>query len=127
MEAVIYLDTHVLVWLYAARTDLLSHEASKQIEENELLVSPMVLLELDYLQEIGKIADRGKTIYQNLHARVGLKLCSLPFMVIIESASKQDWTRDPFDRIIVGHAAAANQKLVTRDEEIQQHYDRAIW
>jgi len=123
----IYLDTHVVIWLYAARPDLLSDKACKRIEESAIIVSPIVLLELDYLREIGRIADRGKTVYQNLHTRIGLKLCNRPFLEIIESASKQSWTRDPFDRIIVGHAVAANEELVTRDEEIQQHYSRAIW
>jgi len=127
MAAMIYLDTHVVAWLYAARADLLSHRARKRIEENELLVSPMVLLELDFLREIGRISARGSMVYQNLHARIGLKLCGQPFQGIVESASSQDWTRDPFDRIIVGHAAASKKGLVTRDETIQQHYSRAIW
>jgi len=47
----IYLDTHVVVWLYSGELSLLSEKACQLIEENELLISPLVLLELQYLFE----------------------------------------------------------------------------
>ena len=49
----IYLDTHVVLWLYFRKGDGLSSNARYLIEyEPEILISPMVLLELDYLFEI---------------------------------------------------------------------------
>lgn len=50
----IYLDTHVLVWLYAGRPDLLPAGARALIDANALLVSPIVALELQYLHETGR-------------------------------------------------------------------------
>ena len=38
----IYLDTHVVVWLYAGRTDLFPPLAKSQIDGNDLLISPLV-------------------------------------------------------------------------------------
>lgn len=123
----IYIDTHVLVWLYAGRRDLLSEPAARGLEENQILVSPIVLLELEYLRETGRISVDPTEIYQELHVTIGLRSCDLPFGRIVESARSQKWTRDPFDRLIVGHAAAAGRPLLTKDESIRAHYDRAVW
>ena len=53
----IHLDTHVVVWLYAGRTDLLSAAAVEAIEEHSMAISPIVLLELEYLHEIGRTTE----------------------------------------------------------------------
>ena len=45
----IYLDTHVVVWLYAGETSKLSQAAEELINTNDLLISPIVLLEMNYL------------------------------------------------------------------------------
>ena len=51
----IYLDTHVVVWLYAGLTEKLSQKAITLIEDNDICISPIVKLELSYLQEIERI------------------------------------------------------------------------
>ena len=52
----LYLDTHVVVWLAAGLIDKLSHAAKIAIEEaEELVYSPVVALELKYLHETGRI------------------------------------------------------------------------
>jgi PIN domain nuclease of toxin-antitoxin system len=123
----IYLDTHLIVWLYAGRTDLLSSRARRLIDRNDLLMSPMAFLELEYLYETGRIADRAKAIHQTLQTSLGLRLCDLSFCAIIDSAVRQTWTRDPFDRIIVGQADAAKKQLLTRDQDILDNFPRAVW
>ena len=50
-----YLDTHVVVWLYQKDVKRISAVARKLIETEDLLISPAVLLEMEYLFEIGKI------------------------------------------------------------------------
>ena len=122
-----YLDTHVVAWLYSSQVTLLSARAKKHIEDNELVVSPMVLLELDFLREVGRIAEGGRAVYQELHTSIGLRICEVEFSRVIAAASTLDWTRDPFDRIIVGQAAVSDSDLVTRDDAIRQHYPRTIW
>jgi PIN domain nuclease of toxin-antitoxin system len=37
------------------------------------------------------------------------------------------WTRDPFDRIIVGQAAIRNDLLLSKDETIRAHYNGGVW
>jgi len=39
-----------------------------------------------------------------------------------------DWSRDPFDRIIVAQAIANHDAvLLTADAHIRSHYRRAVW
>ncbi len=57
--------------------------------------------------------------------RIALRLLYEP--AVVAHARAQTWTRDPFDRLIVGQAAAGDAQLVTRDAEIRAHYARAVW
>jgi PIN domain nuclease of toxin-antitoxin system len=127
VAALTYLDTHVAAWLYAGRIDLFSRRAANAIEEAELLISPMVALELQYLRETGRIAVGANTIVRALQAQIGLRVCDLVFPTVVGSALEQSWTRDPFDRIIVGHAAAAGRSLISKDRSIRRHYRRTVW
>ena len=127
MAAMIYLDTHVVVWLYVARTDLLSERAKDLIKKNDLSISPIVLLEMEYLREVGRLSVGGTTIQEELHERIGLRVCDLPFPRVVQFSLKQLWTRDPFDRVIVGHAAASGKGLLTRDDTIRANYPNALW
>jgi PIN domain nuclease of toxin-antitoxin system len=122
-----YLDSHVVAWLYAGRIDLLSRDAARTIEDEELLISPVVVLELEYLRETGRTATGGNTVVRELGAQIGLRVCDLSFATVTESALEQSWTRDPFDRIIVGHAAAAASPLISKDRGIRTNYRRAVW
>lgn len=127
MEALIYLDTHVVAWLYAGQVDRLSAPAIDLIESEALRISPMVVLELEYLREIGRSTVGGNTIVQSLSAQIDIRVCDLAFAAVTEAALDQRWTRDPFDRVIVGHAALAASPLVTKDESILRHYPHARW
>src|SRR6266436_7016521 len=122
-----YLDTHVAAWLYAGRADLLSTRARALIDTEELRISPAGVFELQYLQEIGRLTVGANIIVQSLSAQLGLQVCDLPFAAVIESALEQTWTRDPFDRIIVGQATLNDSALLTKDRTIRRHYDNAVW
>ena len=124
----IYLDTHVVLWLYALRGEGLSRRACQLIEESvTVLISPMVLLELVYLYEIDRLKVESDQIYRYLQQKIRLKVCTKPFFDVIQLASKQSWTRDSFDRIITAQAAIDHKTLVTKDITIRQHYSKAIW
>jgi PIN domain nuclease of toxin-antitoxin system len=127
VEAVTYLDTHVAAWLYAGRVDLLSARARKLIDSEELRISPVVTLELELLREIGRLTVGGNTVVQGLSAQIGLRVCDLSFAAVVEAALDQHWTRDPFDRMIVGQAAVGGSTLVTKDETIRRRYRGARW
>jgi PIN domain nuclease of toxin-antitoxin system len=124
---VIYLDTHVAAWLYAGFLDHIPERVRKAIGENEVFVSPMVVLELQYLFEIRRVTESAAVVINALRKELGLQLCEASFSQIIEKAMTQSWTRDPFDRIIVAHAAFQKGILVTKDEHIHRQYPQALW
>lgn len=124
----LYLDTHVLVWLYQDGAARLTAQGARVIETAErLLISPMVELELTYLHKISRINCSALTLLDSLRRDIGLETCQLPFAAVIGAALALNWTRDPFDRIIVAHAAKQEFPLLTADQNIRAHYDAAIW
>lgn len=122
-----YIDTHVAVWLHAGRRDLISASALEILSDEPALVSPAVLLELQFLHEIGRITVPGEDVATALNAQFDIRLCPLPFPVIARAALTQSWTRDPFDRLIVGHALAGERNLLTKDNVIHEHFPGARW
>jgi PIN domain nuclease of toxin-antitoxin system len=124
---VIYLDTHVVLWLYEGLLDKFPHFAKRQLEENELMISYIVQLELQYLFEIKRITRNSKTITNDLIDKLSLKMCDEPLQKIIQSALSLHWTRDPFDRLIVATAQINDAMLLTKDEHIAAHYKHVIW
>ena len=123
----IYLDTHVVVWLYAGELEKLSELSKTMINDNDIFVSPVVRLELQYLFEIQRITDDAKIIVTDLSDRIGLKICNKDFNAVISNALDYIWTRDPFDRIIVANAALNSNILVSKDRNILSNYKKAMW
>ena len=124
----IYLDTHVLIWLYAGKLKRLSPLAHRHLDRGDrLLISPMVLLELEFLHELGKLRKPATLVFEYLNRTIGLKQCDHPFTAVIEQAKSHKWTREPFDRIIVAQASITHSPLLTADEIIHAHYKKAIW
>ena len=122
-----YLDTHAVEWLYAKELQRFSKAALQRIEEDESFISPIVLLELQYLKETKRIRTETHTIIEALARSIGLRVCDLPFDHVVLEALPHTWTRDPFDRIIVGQAMARHAPLLTKDATIQTHYKQAWW
>lgn len=127
MEAVVRLDTHIVVWLYAGGVDRLSKPAADAINNNDLVISPIVELEVTYLFEIGRLTIGGPSIVGDLRDRIGLSVSDISMPVVMRSAGALSWTRDPFDRIIVGDAIAANTQLITKDQLIRDNTPLALW
>ena len=126
--SVAYLDTHAAIFLAAGAVEEFSKDAKRQIEANDLLISPMVYLEFDYLFRRGKIRVQAKKLLSILSLDFGIQQCQIPFARVAKEASEIQWTNDPFDRIIVGQAIANQESiLITRDKQITKHYRKASW
>jgi PIN domain nuclease of toxin-antitoxin system len=126
--SIAYLDTHAAVFLHDGLVEEFSMEAKRQLEANDLLISPMVLLEFDYLFQRKRIGVGAKALFATLNAGFGVGLCNYPFPKIANEALDIAWTMDPFDRLIVAHANANHAAmLITRDRLIRRNYPRAIW
>lgn len=123
-----YLDTNVLLWLSENQLKRISPPAQKVLNRSDLLISPMVTIELGYLHEIGRSRRVPQDIVKQLREQIGLQICEHSFADIAETATFESWTRDPFDRVIVAHAKANGYApLVTADSEIRENYPKAIW
>ncbi len=127
MENRIYLDTHVICWLYSGQVEFLSEKAKNEIENNEILISPIIKLELQYLLEINRISALPNEILTALQREIYLKICDLDFLTIVNKSMNISWTRDPFDRIITANASINNSTLITKDSTILSNYSNAVW
>jgi PIN domain nuclease of toxin-antitoxin system len=127
-QVISYLDTNVVVYLHSGNSARLSRRAIEQIESTDLLVSAMVILELEMLYEKGTINYTASQILSDLNQQIGVSVCQLPMAVVMNSALQIKWTREPGDRIIVANAIANNEvPLVTSDRRIHEQYPNAIW
>lgn len=123
----IFLDTHVFVWLYAGLSEKFSIKAVEWLNNNDLKISPIVMLETQYLYEIKRIQISARQIYEDLHLRLGVTVANDDFSMITQNALDFSWTRDPFDRLIVAHSIALSAPLLTADNNILENYASAVW
>lgn len=124
----LYLDTHIVVWLRQKVLEKFSKRALDAIENaSVLLISPMVMMELKYLQEIGRITDTPHNILGDLNAMIDLRVDEVEMFDVIKKSLALEWTRDPFDRLIVANAMVRDYPLLTKDEKILTHFERAFF
>lgn len=125
----IHLDTHVVVWLYAGLHDRIPVALRGLLEVEPLAVSPMVRLELAFLNEIGRLADSPAQVLDELNRSLGLAVDGTSFADVAAVASTPSlaFTRDPFDRLIAAQAVAAQTTLATKDESLRKNLAVAVW
>ena len=99
----------------------------KQLEENELFISPAVEFEIEWLHEIGRIKIPASIIIQYMNAHLGVNVSDIRFCSVNREAKTIKWSRDPFDRMIVANASIFQLPLITKDELIRQNYSLALW
>lgn len=109
-ESVILLDTNAVIWLEQR------HKRARPLAAltQELYVSPASLLELQFLHEAGRIRlpkAGAQTLADDQHWQVD----DPPAAAWFAEAGDLAWTRDPFDRLIVGHARVRGWRLATGD------------
>jgi PIN domain nuclease of toxin-antitoxin system len=122
-----FLDTHAAVFLWEGRVEVFGSDSRSVLERAELRVSPIVRLELKFLEEIGRLKVKPERILRGLASELGVVSSADVFDHVVVHALGLSWTRDPFDRIIAATAALHRAPLVTRDRCIRANYDRAVW
>jgi PIN domain nuclease of toxin-antitoxin system len=95
METLIYLDTHVVAWLYAGSLDRISPPGTRLICEHALRIFPIVRLELQYLYEIERVKAPAPEVIASLEWEIGLEICGHPFALVVEFAEHLDWIQGP--------------------------------
>src|SRR5665811_967469 len=104
-----YLDTNTMIFLHCGLSDRISIKAQHQINTDDLVVSPMALLELQMLYEKGKLKYGANRIVSDLMPQIGLTVCQMPMSAVVNSALEMSWTRDAGDRLIAASAHANNE------------------
>jgi PIN domain nuclease of toxin-antitoxin system len=123
---VIMLDTHVAIALYEGRTAGLGTAAKRAIDRETVMISPAVLLEIELMHEIGRLRVGAKPVSVRLGEDLSIRVATERFADVAIEALGLGFTRDPFDRLIVAHAALAKAPLVTQDAHIRYHYPKAM-
>jgi PIN domain nuclease of toxin-antitoxin system len=86
------------------------------------------VLELELLYAIRRIKQSARDVQTKAEHRLGVQVCGLPFGDVADRARDENWTRDPFDRMIVAQAKVNGLAyLIPSDEVIAKHYARTIW
>ncbi len=116
-----------MVWLYAGDFKKFGSKVKDLINHNDLYVSTIIRLELQYLYEIQRITVDADALLLDLSKRIGLQQCDKSFDAVISEALNYTWTRDPFDRLIVANAALNENLLITKDNNILDNYKQAVW
>jgi PIN domain nuclease of toxin-antitoxin system len=98
----ILLDTNAVLWL---QTD---HERAKPLLESNysLYLSPVSLLELKFLLEVGRLKLDSDDALEHIAADSRWILDNPSLHAVTRAAIDIDWIRDPFDRLLVAHAFA---------------------
>ena len=123
----IFLDTHVVIWLYSGQLELFNPKVLKLINTEQVCISHIVKLEIQYLYEIKRVKYEPGLIIDTLVDEIGLMYSDNNFESIVRQAIHLSFTRDPFDRIIVSDASINNSKLISKDRNIKKHYINTIW
>ncbi len=122
-----FLDTHAAAALHQGERELFGRSAADLAERCTLFISPVVRLELAFLEEIGRLRVTADEIVQGLGDYWGVLVADDPITAVISHAMTLTWTRDPFDRLLVATAMLHKAPLITRDQTIHENYAEAVW
>jgi PIN domain nuclease of toxin-antitoxin system len=114
------LDTHFLLWILTGAGRV--GEYPWLDEYRPWGISPISLLELQYLSEIGRIEMDARGLVEALQRDARFVLDEPPLVPLIQRALPLTWTRDPFDRLLSAHSTARRVPLCTVDRIILRHH-----
>ena len=116
----ILLDTHFLIWIV-----LKSRRVRRFAWLGTYLpwgVSPVSLLEIQFLSEVGKLQVRNPEFVDALLQDSRFVIDEAPLLALVRHSLSLVWTRDPFDRLLSAHSSLRRVPLCTRDGTIQGYH-----
>jgi PIN domain nuclease of toxin-antitoxin system len=85
-------------------------------------LSPVSLLELQILRESGRLEVQSAAVLEAIQSDHRFLLDDPSLVAIVDHALSIEWTRDPFDRLLVAHSVARRIPLCTTDRTILEHH-----
>lgn len=117
----ILLDTHAVIWLLSGNRRVEALLASGQ----SLFASPVSVLEIRFLLETGKVRIAQSDWDARLMRDRRFRFDDCRIGELVGAAADLGFTRDPFDRLIAGHAIARGYRLATADSVLLDHLPRS--
>jgi PIN domain nuclease of toxin-antitoxin system len=113
----ILLDTHAVIWLGSG------HRRARALRryERELVVSPVTVLELRFLFELGRTTSWRRATVADVVADPRWTIDYPSTEDWFEAAALVPWTHDPFDRLLAAHALHRSYRLATGDAKILEN------
>ena len=114
------LDTHFVIWLVLG---------SDRISEFPWIgvhrpwgVSPVSLLEIQFLSEVGRLSVRNPDFVDALSRDDRFVIDDASLTSMFHHALGLGWTRDPFDRLLAAHSLTRRVPLCSIDETILKNH-----
>ncbi len=116
----VLLDTHFLLWIVldVPRID----EFPWLDQYRPWGVSPVSLLEIQFLADVGRLEVRSPEFGEAIGADARFAIDEVPLLSLIDQALPLSWTRDPFDRLLAAHSEARRAPLCTLDRALREHH-----
>ena len=111
----ILLDTNAVIWIDGNHTRV----RALLRQRGPFAVSPATLLELQFLEELGRI--RLHTGIAGIVEDSRWQIDDPPAIEWFTAAAQQSWTHDPFDRLIAAHAILRRWRLASSDTSVLEH------
>lgn len=116
----VLLDTHFLLWILLDSARLERFPWLDRYRPWGL--SPVSLLELQFLSEVGRIEARNPDLTDRLLSDPRFVVDEVPSLALFRHALELTWTRDPFDRLLAAHSSARRVPLATVDRVLLEHH-----
>ena len=114
------LDPHFLIWIVLGSRRLATFPWIERYRPWG--VSPISLLEIQFLGEIGRLSVHNPQFVNELMDDPRFTVDDAPLVTLVRHALSLDWTRDPFDRLLAAHSTARRIPLCTADRRMLAHH-----
>ena len=114
------LDTHFVLWIVTGADRLSSFPWIERYRPWG--ISPVSLLEIQYLAEIGRIEIQNPQFTDTLVEDPRFVIDEIPLVPLMRRAIELTWTRDPFDRLIAAHSSVRRVPLCTTDRNMRENH-----
>ena len=118
------LDTHFLIWIVLESRRLKAYPWLKHYEPWG--VSPISLLEIQMLSEIGRRRVDYPRFTQDVMADPRFHVDEISAVNLIQRSLELSWTRDPFDRMIAAHSLARRVPLCSIDQIMLENHKQVV-
>lgn len=116
------LDTHVLIWWFAADQHLSKKAISLITEADEVYVSSASIWEATIKKRLGKLDVDLSLITTSLEKEGFIEL-PVTISHTLETLKLPEIHRDPFDRVLIAQAISEPLRFVTADCALQNYSD----